>query len=136
MTLRVWYAEISTTTFGKYQNRAILSMTACTDDAVVLKEHLADFAKSQSIVVAPTSEVDINRMSSMNQMNSAINKSSPRTHGTHLGLMNNPETHSQDLSDQVPVIIKPKKNMFCVKCGEPLQDNMLFCPQCGTKKES
>nr|WP_265179150.1 zinc-ribbon domain-containing protein [Acinetobacter gerneri] len=26
--------------------------------------------------------------------------------------------------------------MFCVKCGEPLQDNMLFCPQCGTKKES
>jgi hypothetical protein len=136
MTLRVWYAEISTTTFGKYQNRAILSMTACTDDAVVLKEHLADFAKSQSIVVAPTSEVDINRMSSMNQMNSAINKSSPRTHGTHLGLMNNPETHSQDLSDQVPVIIKPKKNMFCVKCGEPLQDNMLFCPQCGTKIES
>ncbi|MEX5427397.1 zinc ribbon domain-containing protein [Acinetobacter radioresistens] len=136
MTLRVWYAEISTTTFGKYQNRAILSMTACTDDAVVLKEHLADFAKSQSIVVAPTSEADINRMSSMNQMNSAINKSSPRTHGTHLGLMNNPETHGQDLSDQVPVIIKPKKNMFCVKCGEPLQDNMLFCPQCGTKKES
>ena len=50
MTLRVWYAEISTTTFGKYQNRAILSMTACTDDAVVLKEHLADFAKSQRII--------------------------------------------------------------------------------------
>lgn len=136
MTLRVWYAEISSTTFGKYQNRAILSMTACKDDAILLKDHLSDFAKNQSIVVAPTSESDMNRMSSMNQMNSAINNGPSRKSGTNIGLMSNPETAHQDLSNQVPVIIKPKNNLFCVKCGEQLQNSMQFCPQCGTRKES
>lgn len=132
MTLRVWYAEICTTTFGKNQERSILSMVSRKDEATLLKEHLVDFAKDQSIIVTPTSQGDLNRINSMNQVNQAVNNQGLPNVEKRAAL---PEGSNND-ENPTPVIIKAKSNIFCVSCGTKLEDHMMFCPQCGTKKAS
>ncbi|MEB3768014.1 zinc ribbon domain-containing protein [Acinetobacter sp. MD2] len=136
MTLRVWYAEISTTTFGKYQQRSILNMVARKDAALELKEHLATFIQDQSMIVAPTANTDLSRIASINQINHAMQHPTQAANAAEIGITMaeatfnlNPTTTNTGTSEaQVP--------MFCTGCGYQLSESMLFCPKCGTKKAS
>lgn len=131
MTLRVWYAEICTTTFGKYQERSILSMVSRKDAASQLKEHLISFAKNQSIIVTPTSQGDLNRIASMNHVNNTVNGNSISGGEKRAALPDSAQDENPS-----PIVIKAKANIFCVSCGAKLEEHMVFCPQCGTKKAS
>lgn len=139
MTLRVWCAEICTTTFGKYQERSILSMVSRKDEAIQLKEHLVDFAKNQSIIVTPTSKDDLNRITAMNHVNNTVTgmpsigaDKRAALPDVDLGFDQNSSTGD----NQTPIVVKAKPNIFCVSCGMKLEKHMVFCPQCGTKKVS
>ncbi|MEB3755122.1 zinc ribbon domain-containing protein, partial [Acinetobacter sp. MD2(2019)] len=144
MTLRVWYAEISTTTFGKYQQRSILSMTSLKDEALKLKTHLADFIQDQSMIVAPTANSDINRISAINQINQAMQQPQTSATSESIRLKLSPEqlnSETADLAIANDVLINKEdtnvqKHSFCTHCGTQLSASMLFCPQCGTKKNT
>ena len=71
MTLRVWVAEINTVAFGKDSRRTVLAMRGLKDEAGSLFKHLATFAGEQSMVVAPTSNRDVERVSALGVLNKA-----------------------------------------------------------------
>ena len=138
MTLRVWYAEISTTTFGKYQERSILSMIAKKDEAIAIKEHLSTFAQDQSIIVAPTAQSDLNRMSALNHLNNAVGatQATQVNQGVMTAGADHPAIQDQfnNTDSQEPIIVRTEAYVFCTSCGHKLEKSMLFCPQCGTAK--
>jgi hypothetical protein len=57
-TLRVWVTDIVSVTFGKPSRRFIMAMVPADGVAKGIAEHLVNFARSQSMIVAPTSERD------------------------------------------------------------------------------
>lgn len=137
MTIRVWVAEIATTAFGKFKDRSILSMVACKDDAVQLKDHLVYFAQEQSLIIAPTANSDLDKLSTLNQINASVHKSVD--HSKISGLSSNKSHDSvlgghQAKQDESEPHEMPIKSSFCTSCGFKLETNMAFCPQCGTKK--
>ncbi|NJA89806.1 zinc ribbon domain-containing protein, partial [Rhodocyclus tenuis] len=71
MTLRVWIAEVESVTFGKDMPRAILGMRGLKDEAEALHQHLHNFGAQQSMVIAPTSSVDVQRAQALSFMNQA-----------------------------------------------------------------
>lgn len=71
-TLRVWVVELQTIVFTKDGRRYIRSMIGRKDDAKNMAEALVAFASSQSVVVAPTSPVDMEKMIGMAQLGTSM----------------------------------------------------------------
>lgn len=67
-TLRVWMVELQTVVFGKDNTRFIRAMAGRADEAQALAEALVAFAGNQSVVVAPTSARDMEKMAGMAQL--------------------------------------------------------------------
>lgn len=59
MTLRVWAAELDSVIFGKGATRIVTGLRGTPVLARQMVEHLTDFAREQSVVVAPTSQTDL-----------------------------------------------------------------------------
>jgi len=57
-TLRVWVTDIVSVTFGKHSRRFIMAMAPADGVAKGVAERLVNFACTQSMIVAPTSERD------------------------------------------------------------------------------
>ena len=78
MTLRVWVAEIESVAFGKDTPRSIVAMRGLKAEAEGLHRVLHAFGAQQSMVVAPTSNVDLQRAQALAAMNqSGGNGASP-----------------------------------------------------------
>lgn len=71
MTLRVWVAEIDSVAFGKDGRRQFLAMRGLREEAAALHAHLTSFGQSQSMIVAPTSQEDMNRAGALAALNNA-----------------------------------------------------------------
>lgn len=69
MTLRVWAAELDSVIFGKNAQRFIIGLRGVPDYARQLAAHLVDFAQQQSVIVAPTSRVDMQKSAVLGAMN-------------------------------------------------------------------
>lgn len=57
-TLRVWVTDIVSVSFGKHSRRFIIAMEPADGVAKGIAERLVNFACTQSVIVAPTSERD------------------------------------------------------------------------------
>ena len=66
MTLRVWRARIESVVFGKDDARQVTAMFSTEADAKALATDLMQFARSQSVLVAPFSGEDQARISALN----------------------------------------------------------------------
>ena len=58
MTLRVWRARIESVVFGKDEARQVTAMFSTEQEAKALAAELMQFARSQSVLVAPFSGED------------------------------------------------------------------------------
>ncbi|MGZ5206978.1 MAG: hypothetical protein ACXWCI_18830, partial [Caldimonas sp.] len=65
MTLRVWRARIESVVFGKDDARQVTAMFSTEQEAKALAAELAQFARSQSVLVAPFSGEDERRMAAL-----------------------------------------------------------------------
>lgn len=65
MTLRVWVAELESVIFGKDAPRQVIRMRALPERAEQIAQELQTFAEARSMVVAPTSELDMKRLHNM-----------------------------------------------------------------------
>ncbi len=61
MTLRIWRARIDSVVFGKDASRQVTAMFSTEREAQALADHLEQFARSQAVLVAPTSSEDAAR---------------------------------------------------------------------------
>lgn len=143
MTLRIWYAEITTTTFGKDQARSILSMVSKKDQALLLKSHLMDFVQDQSVIIAPTATGDLNRIQAINHLNASMGQANPTANldpKTRLAINEIHQQSEQHTDQAMPITpnntdtATSKNTLYCVSCGTQLEAHMKFCPQCGTQK--
>ncbi|MEP7244576.1 MAG: hypothetical protein ABI885_12990 [Gammaproteobacteria bacterium] len=69
MTLREWVADIDSVCYGRDRQRFIVGLAGNPKEAQRLAQHLADFARNQSVIVSPTSARDVERANTIAEMN-------------------------------------------------------------------
>ena len=138
MTLRVWIAEIETVTFGKGAERTILGMRGLKDEAEGLHAHLKNFGQQQSMIVAPTSTVDLQRAHSLGAMNQIGKNRNEDASGLPSAIADAINQAAGESDEQVPrASAAPEepaeREPDCHQCGPAAQAGMKFCPDCGTR---
>jgi hypothetical protein len=79
MTLRMWVADIDSVCYGRNEPRFIVGLAGNGNESQRLAQHLAGFARSQAVIVSPTSARDAERASQMNEMNRSAGLRGPAT---------------------------------------------------------
>lgn len=127
MTLRVWVAEIESVTFGKDTPRAIIGMRGLKDEADSLHLHLQNFGAQQSMVIAPTSNIDVQRTQALSLMN--------QVGGTSSGVSTLPGALAQAITNatNTPAAQASVTPTMCPSCETPVEFGASFCGECGTR---
>ena len=79
MTLRLWVADVDSICYGRDRPRFVVGMAGNSTESERLGRHLSQFARSQAVIVSPTSARDIERASQISDMNRASAISDPST---------------------------------------------------------
>jgi hypothetical protein len=69
MTLREWVADLDSVCYGRNRERFVVGLAGNPKESQRLAQHLADFARSQAVIVSPTSARDVERASQIGDMN-------------------------------------------------------------------
>jgi hypothetical protein len=77
MTLRVWVADLDSVCYGRNRERFIVGLAGNAKEAQRLAQHLADFARSQAVIVSPTSGRDVERANQIAEMNRSASLGTP-----------------------------------------------------------
>lgn len=125
MTLRVWVAELETTAFGKDSPRYILGMRGLKDEADALHAHLTQFGQQQSMVIAPTSNVDLQRAQALGVMNQVGGTPSPAAVAL-------PGAVAQAISQAATSASVAPVARSCPACNAVVESEARFCQECGT----
>ncbi len=72
MSLRVWVAEIESVAFGKDAPRQVVRMRALNQRAEQIAEEVKQFGEARSMVVAPTSVLDAQRLQKLGEINQLL----------------------------------------------------------------
>lgn len=126
MTLRVWVAEVDSIAFdtvrapsSSLRRRWLVALRGLPDEADRLCRHLCDFGRNQASVIAPTSEVDQQRLAILRALNS---KNAPEA----------PLSASAGLP-QPPAAAALPGQRFCSQCGIKAEPGAVFCAGCGVR---
>lgn len=116
MTMRVWVSEIDTVIFGKDGWRQLVGMRGVPARAEALANTLKHFGESCSMVVAPTSERDLERARRVGALSKLTEGGAePVRHG---------KLASQPLAAIGPAHV-------CRQCDGALESDARFCGECG-----
>ena len=131
MTLRVWMAEVETVAYGKDAARSILSMRRLKDESRLLHDHLSKFGQQQSMIVAPTSSVDLQRTQALRAMSQVGGGAGDvqQVAGIFAEAIqkgNTPQSGQQ-------VVPPPFKPFTCPQCHKVTEVGMKFSSDCGTR---
>ncbi|HEX6705182.1 MAG TPA: zinc ribbon domain-containing protein [Albitalea sp.] len=136
MTLRVWRARIESVVFGKDDQRQVTAMFSTEKEAKALALHLMQFARSQSVLVAPGAAEDQARIAALNTGERAL--SGPPDATAAAQLQRQLKTATALESVEPPSILDldldvgtPAK-VHCSQCGTPAPAMARFCANCGT----
>lgn len=116
MTMRVWVSEIDTVIFGKDAWRQLIGMRGVAARAEELAQVLKQFGESRSMVVAPTSESDLERARRIGALGKLAEG---RTDGGRTEAL---------ASQPVAAIARARA---CTQCDSPLDGDARFCGECG-----
>lgn len=131
MTLRVWVAEIESVAFGKDSRRSILAMRGLKDKAEGLHRVLKDFGTQQSMIVAPTSSVDMQRAHALASMNN-IQGQTPPMQALPGAIASAIESSVKSAAVTAPDAPPPAR-YHCPSCAPAHAEGAKFCPDCGTR---
>lgn len=130
MTLRVWRARIESVVFGKEGERQITAMFSTDQEARELAQHLAEFGRSRSSMVAPDSPEDMKRIAALANAERALGSASGAPSLADIGL-------AALGAGQPPAQIADsgQKAKFCSHCGAKNNADARFCQGCGERFE-
>lgn len=131
MTLRVWVVEVETVAFGKDSPRSILGMRGMHDEAAALHNHLTQFGQQQSMIVAPTSEVDLQRAQALGVMNHLDAPSSSGAQALPGAIAHAIQNAAEPAITQT--FSDPVVASLCPTCQQQTEVGSAFCAECGTK---
>lgn len=121
MTLRVWRARIESVAFGKDAARQLTAMFATEKEAQSLTEHLVQFARGQSVLVAPTSSEDQVRIAALNAGERHLDGPSDGASTAQL--------HHELRAQATLASAEPRRH--CTQCGAEAPAQAKFCGSCG-----
>ena len=127
MTLRVWRARIESVVFGKDDARQVTAMFSTEQEAIALSTDLTNFARSQSVLVAPNSREDQARIGALNAGERAI------TPADGAGAAAQVQHHLQAAAAIASVGgVSPAQGgkRFCTACGTEIAAGARFCSNC------
>jgi hypothetical protein len=132
MTVNLWRTRIETVCFGDKGGRQITSMYATHQEAQELAADLQAYVDGQSVLTAPQSARDSQKIAGLFQAGNALKVGEAllkdplkATEGVH------PNVDSLlrvDRADAVPLDAKVK---FCSECGSKQAFSVKFCSDCG-----
>jgi hypothetical protein len=136
MTLRVWRARIESVTFQKDGERKITAMFSTDKEAKDLANHLADFGRAQSTLIAPSASADHARLSALGAAEQFLSHESgvPALLDSKVQLQ---AALIQAQPDLVPATsaaegtAKDTAAKYCHACGVSLVADARFCSACG-----
>jgi len=127
MTLRVWRARIESVVFGKDDARQVTAMFSTEAEAIALSTDLTNFARSQSVLVAPNSREDQARIGALNAGERAI------APADGAGAAAQVQQHLQAaaaIASLGGVSSAPDRKRFCTACGTEIAAGARFCSNC------
>jgi len=129
MTLRIWRARIESVVFGKDDARQVTAMFSTEAEAKALAADLMAFARSQSVLVAPFSGEDQNRIAALNAGEHALLPTAPAI-GTAAQVQHHLQTAAA-LAGAAPAgAAAPAARRFCSACGTEASPGARFCSNC------
>lgn len=140
MTLRVWVVELDSVAFGKDTARSIIGMRGVKGEADALHAHLVNFGQQQSMIIAPTSDVDLQRAQVLGLMNQAGGAQSPAvaalpgaiTQAIRSARGESAHTDSGPASAAVP-LAAASPALACPSCQASIEAGAAFCSECGAR---
>ena len=135
MTLRVWRARIESVVFGKDDARQVTAMFSTEQEAKALAEQLMQFARSQSVLVAPFSGEDEKRIAALNAGERAMDAGAPHAASAaqlHRDLQTASAHAAVGMSGDGGAGAAPiaSRKRFCSACGTEAQAGAKFCANC------
>lgn len=130
MTFRLWAARLHTVTYGRHSERYVVQMTGESDLASKLTQRLYTFAQSQAVLVAPTSEADLERHAQLAQMNrfrhnGRLAASRPAELAAEPQEAASLEESARDAS---------AGGLLCTACNQSRDAGDTFCRHCGVRQ--
>jgi hypothetical protein len=135
MTLRVWRARIESVVFGKDEARQVMALFSTEQEAKALAAQLMQFARSQSVLVAPFSGEDEQRIGALNAGERAMGSGAPHDASAaqlHRDLQTAAAHAAVGFSAPGAGALKPgaPRKRFCTACGSEAPPGAKFCPNC------
>jgi len=142
MTLRVWRARVESVAFGKDSPRQVTALFSTEPEAQALADHLCEFGRAQSVLLAPTSAEDHARLNALGQAEGILAAASPTTPSTQVEpLLGKPvastligQTADAPDSTELPTTSTHSNGStfrFCSACGQKMAMQARFCSACG-----
>jgi hypothetical protein len=128
MTLRVWRARIESVVFGKDDARQITAMFTTEQEAQALAAGLMQFARGQSMLVAPFSGEDERRMAALAAGERAMLATSGGEPPAAAQLRGELQTAAALAS--AGAAPRPPGPRFCTSCGTAAPAGARFCANC------
>jgi hypothetical protein len=127
MTLRIWRARIESVVFGKDDARQVTAMFSTEAEAKALAGDLMAFARSQSVLVAPFSGEDQNRIAALNAGERAMAPAVGHEAGTAAQVQHHLHTAAA-LAGAAGGTAAARR--FCSACGTEATPGARFCSNC------
>ena len=132
MTLRIWRARIESVVFGKDASRQVTAMFSTEQEALALSADLTNFARSQSVLVAPNSREDLVRMAALNAGEHTM---LPTADAGGAAAQVQQHLHAAAAIASVGGVVPaeaptPGAKRFCSACGTAAPAGARFCANC------
>jgi hypothetical protein len=131
MTLRIWRARIESVVFGKDAVRQVTAMFSTEQEAHALSSDLTNFARSQSVLVAPNSREDQARIAALNAGERAV---LPPGQGAGAAAQVQQHLHAAaaiaSVGGVASVASATAAKRFCSACGTEAPAGARFCANC------
>jgi len=127
MTLRVWRARIESVVFGKDDARQVTAMFSTEAEAIALSTDLTNFARSQSVLVAPNSREDQARIAALNAGERAI---APADGAGAAAQVQHHLQAAAAIASVGGVAGGSSSKRFCSACGAESVPGARFCSNC------
>jgi ribosomal protein L40E len=138
MTVNIWRARIESVCFGANSPRQMTAMFQTQKEAKALAADLLAYVGGQSILSAPQSQADAQKMSVLFQANHALKSGNTQFNASLQdaeGVVENLDAALNNASaraDSQPATVQPALNAkFCSECGSRQVLSAKFCSDCG-----
>lgn len=137
MTLRVWRTRIESVVFGKDATRQVMAMFSTDAEAKILANTLQEYAAAQSVLAAPQSDVDRQKLQSISSADGQLQVAQSATVSALSNAVTGTSLLEQTLekkatADAVAAASQAGEK-FCTECGAKAAAAAKFCGQCGAK---